>query len=98
MLDVGAALLWIRRDEVPVSAERRDAEAALLEKLSPGLGAAGVVEALVQERAHQLHGLETEAIELVGKPLPLALAELGRERAEARPASRPVELRRTPSA
>ena len=81
MLDIGASLLGIRRDEVPVPAERRDAEAALLEKLSPEFGAACVVDGLVEKRPHQLHGFQTEAIELVGEPLPLACAELGRERA-----------------
>ena len=69
----------------------------LVEHRSSRLRARHVVEALVQERAHQLHGLEVESGEGVDQPLPLADAELGRERAEDA-ASEPPRAPRTPSA
>ena len=70
----------------------------LLQSASRDVRPAGIVKALVEERPHELRGLEPEPVELGDEPLPLARAELGRERAEPRPARRPVEPRGTPSA
>jgi hypothetical protein len=67
-LEVRAPRGAVRREEVAVAGERRNRDAGAVE-LGPGaVDPAGVGEALVEQRAAELHRLEPHAAERLGQP------------------------------
>ena len=93
MIDVCGADIDIRRDQVAVAAERRNADASRFQDRSPLRGGRRVLDALLEQRSVELGELESEASERLAELLPLALPEVARERPDTWPRRLIVQAR-----